>query len=106
MKILIVSSVQTHPTTSGSGSFIRKYTTLLKEMGHEVYFLHVIYYAFTKKNKRLTDEGIIGTKNYWRDHYFQYRTSLSSRIIEEIKKAYRKIFPTIMHDVMIIILMD
>lgn len=61
-------------------------------MGHEVYFLHVIYYAFTKKNKRLTDEGIIGTKNYWRDHYFQYRTSLSSRIIEEIKKAYRKIF--------------
>ena len=92
MKILIVSSVQTHPTTSGSGSFIRKYTTLLKEMGHEVYFLHVIYYAFTKKNKRLTDEGIIGTKNYWRDHYFQYRTSLSSRIIEEIKKAYRKNF--------------
>ena len=69
-------------------------------MGHEVYFLLVIYYAFTKKNKRLTDEGIIGTKNYWRDHYFQYRTSLSSRIIEE------KIFPTIMHDVMIIILMD
>ncbi|RHD11162.1 hypothetical protein DW810_17285 [Phocaeicola vulgatus] len=74
-------------------------------MGHEVYFLHVIYYAFTKKNKRLTDEGIIGTKNYWRDHYFQYRTSLSSRIIEEIKKAYTK-FSTIMHDVMIIILMD
>lgn len=48
MKILIVSSVQTHPTTSGSGSFIRKYTVLLKKMGHEVYFLHVIYYAFTK----------------------------------------------------------
>jgi glycosyltransferase involved in cell wall biosynthesis len=92
MKILIVSSVQTHPTTSGSGSFIRKYTTLLKEMGHEVYFLHVIYYAFTKKNKRLSDEGVIGTKVYWRDYYFQYRTSLSSRIIEEVKKTCRKNF--------------
>lgn len=66
----------------------------------------MIYYAFTKKNKRLTDEGIIGTKNYWGDHYFQYRTSLSSRIIEEIKKHIGKNFQITMHDVMIIILMD
>ena len=92
MKILVVSTVQTHPTTSGSGSFIRKYTDLLKKMGHEVYFLHVVYHAFTEKKKRLSDEGIAGSRNYWGDNYFQYRVSLGCRIIEEIKKACRRSF--------------
>lgn len=38
MKILVVSNVQTYPITSGSAKFISDYCSLLKSMGHDVYF--------------------------------------------------------------------
>ena len=92
MKILIVSSVQTHPTTSGSGSFIKKYTTLLQRMGHEVYFLHVQYYSFSKSTRIASSNGVKATKDYWGNHYFLFRQSLLRRLIEEAKRRWRMIF--------------
>lgn len=89
MKILIISSIPTHPTTAGNCNFIKKYCTLLKQMGYDIYFLYVVYYAVTKQGRKNTEIVIEEMKKYWNDHCFVYRASLFDRFIEEIRKKYR-----------------
>lgn len=61
MKILVVSNVQTYPITSGSAKFISDYCSLLKSMGHDVYFLHVTYCALTKIGRVKIEESSLTT---------------------------------------------
>lgn len=92
MKILIVSSVQTDPTTSGSGSFIKKYTSLLKKMGHDVYFLHVTFYAIKKSNKQKIAQGVKSSAKEWGDKYFHYQMNIFDKIKELSTSLYHKAF--------------
>ena len=52
MKILIISSIPTHPTTAGNCNFIKKYCTLLKQMGYDIYFLHISLLCCDKTRKK------------------------------------------------------
>lgn len=89
MKLLVVSTVQTHPTTSGSASFINSYSSMLKEMGCDVYFLHVppVY-----QNREDVMRGIVDSRQYWGNHYFVYRMSLINKIKEKILNYFCKYF--------------
>ena len=57
MKILVVSGIQTRPGTSGTGKFIGEYCRLLKEMGHEVFFLHATFFTVNDQNKERVNQG-------------------------------------------------
>lgn len=89
MKILIVSTVQTHPITSGSARFINSYSKMLRNMGHDVYFLHIppVY-----KAKKDFNEGIQRSYEFWEDHYFLYRLSIINKIAEKIGAFYYRYF--------------
>lgn len=76
MKILIVSNVQTNPVTSGSAKFINDYCSLLKSMGHDVYFLHVTYFAVKKDGRARINEGVLATCEKWKDRYFRYQMTI------------------------------
>lgn len=93
MKILVVSNVQTYPTTSGSAKFISDYSELLKSFGHDVFFLHVTYYAFSSSNKTRIDGSAKTTQEKWgKDHYFRYQMSLYDKLCEMTKTYYHKFF--------------
>lgn len=92
MKILVVSGIQTRPVTSGTGKFIGEYCRLLKEMGHEVFFLHATFFTVNDKNKERVNQGIEGTREQWGDHYFHFSFSLLDRVKEEFFKFYRRKF--------------
>lgn len=89
MKILIVSTVQTHPTTSGSARFINSYSSMLKEMGHDVYFLHV---PPGYRDNATIKEGIAHSRNFWGDNYFLYRTNFINAFKIKLLGWYSKYF--------------
>ena len=79
----------THPVTSGSSYFILNYSSLLKQMGHDVYFLYIAYFALTKSGRKTIEQNIKETQEYWGENFFLYRATLYNRAIEEIIKIYR-----------------
>ena len=79
MKILIVSTFPTHPTSAGNRAWILGQTETLKELGHDVYFLFVLHKSFHAVSRQTIEE----TRNYWGDHYIEY--SLSTFDIVRIK---------------------
>lgn len=89
MKILVVSTVQSHPTSSGSAKFISSYTSLLKNLGNEVYFLHVpLVYKDTKES----EQGVEESRKFWGNNYFSFRMSLLNKITEKIRDWFYKKF--------------
>lgn len=92
MKILIVSSVPTHPIIAGNRKLILSYTQLFQEWGHEVHFLYVNRYNLNKKRRQDLKEAILPTKSYWGNNYHQYNYSLKENIMGNIHILLRKIF--------------
>ncbi|MDC7179083.1 glycosyltransferase family 4 protein [Bacteroides cellulosilyticus] len=90
MKILVVSNVQTYPITSGSAKFISDYCSLLKSMGHDVYFLHVTYCALTKIGRVKIEESSLTTCEKWGDHYFRYQMTVWDKLKEILTSFYHK----------------
>ena len=82
-KILIISPSYTHPTTAGNRKCILDYCTLLRQMGHEIYFLLV-------SDDKLNNNAYISTRNYWENHFFLYQSSkircFKRHIINRIRK--------------------
>ncbi len=80
-KILIISSIPSHPSTAGNRARVATFSSSIKSYGHEVYFLYL-------------NDGVENTdemKNYWGDHFFQtdYRKpkSRSRKFIKKLKKS-------------------
>lgn len=90
MKVLIVSNVQTYPITSGSAKFISDYCALLSTMGHDVYFLHVTYFALSKASRIKINESATTTKKQWGDHYFRYQMTFIDKVKELLTSFYHK----------------
>lgn len=92
MKVLVISTVQTHPTTSGSGKYINEYCELMKSLGFDVHFLLVRYHVFTKKQRCKTEEGVDCSKKAWKDNFYLYRVPIFQRLIEYCIYKYRIYF--------------
>lgn len=92
MKVLVVSTVPTHPTTSGSGMFIKSYCGLLKEMGHEVFFLYVPFYSFREENRAKQKECVRVMSQIWDEHFFTFKSSVFDRIKEFLLNKYHHCF--------------
>lgn len=92
MKILIVSSVPTHPVIAGNRRLILSYSQLLQEWGHEVHFLYVNRYNLHKDRRCELNKSILPTKLYWENNYHQYDCSLKENIVSNIHILLRKIF--------------
>ena len=85
MKILVVSSQQTHPITAGNVNWINTQCRLLQYLGHEVYFLCVNQPDFHPVVK----EWIDCTKKYWGDHFFSYSMTRFDRYVIRLKDKIR-----------------
>ena len=87
MKILIVSTVQTNPTTSGSARFINSYAAMLRDMGHHVYFLHA---PLVYRNSDAIKTGIVESRKFWGNDYFLYRIGIINMLkIKALECYYR-----------------
>lgn len=74
MKVLIVSTIQSPPILAGNQKCIYDYCELLKEIGIDVYFLHI-------KGRKKIDESF---KKYWGDKLVIYRRNL---ILDVLKRG-------------------
>lgn len=92
MKVLVISSVKTHPTDLGSSKFIVEYCNLIRSLGHDVYFLHIVCYAVNKGNIMRIERDRQETAKIWGDHYYEYKESLFSFIRRRLLLLYRKYF--------------
>ena len=87
--ILIISPVPTHPTTEGNQVCILSYTNMLKETGHDVYFLLIAEGGFRAAKEEYTE-----CFRYWGNKMFLYRTNFFSNIFVSniLFRLYRTVF--------------
>lgn len=90
MKILIVSTIPTHPTNAGNRNWILSQAKLLKELGHEVHFFYVYERAFRKKNN--DHISLIKTAEYWGDSFHCYYVSVWEKLRLSATDYIRKTF--------------
>lgn len=83
MKILIVTDNYTHPTISGNRKCILEQMNLLKELGVDVYLLHL-------QTGFKTTTAYIETKKYWGNHFFEYKLDVYHLLLERLINMYRK----------------
>ncbi|HUF10247.1 MAG TPA: glycosyltransferase [Rhodothermales bacterium] len=82
-KVLIVSPIPTHPANAGNRARIKKLCEALRELGHDVYLLHV------RRSSRHCDE----VQNAWGDRYVAVdstqRSTTSRRLYRRVVRAIR-----------------
>lgn len=90
MKILIVSTIPTHPTNAGNRKWILSQAELLKGLGHEVYFLYIYERALRKVN----DDSISlsQTTEYWGKHSHCYQVPIGEKLRLSLTDYIRKSF--------------
>lgn len=76
-KILIVSNVLVPPIVAGSCKCIDEYSKLLKEMGHEVYFLY---------SGRESDANINIAVQYWGNNFYYFKYSFLLKCANYVKR--------------------
>ena len=81
-KILIVSSVPTHPINAGNRMWIYDNCMLLRKLGCEIHYL----YVYVKSWKQPDKESIQQTKEFWGDYFNLYKASFLERAIISLKK--------------------
>jgi hypothetical protein len=88
-KILIISPVPTHPTSEGNQTCILSYSNMLREMGHDVYFLLIAEGGF-----RAAGENYAECCSHWGDKIFIYRKNFFGKIIVDniFFRIHRTIF--------------
>lgn len=90
-KILIVSSVVTHPTTAGNRQWILAQAETFKKMGHEVHFLYIEERGLRTPNAPY-DKMLNETKAYWGDHFHLLKVSKFQKAIFNVNKRFREKF--------------
>lgn len=88
MKILIVSSVPSHPVNAGNRKAIINQVELFKSMGHEVKFLYIDERPLFENNKNTNIE----LHNYWGNDLYELKISLCEHTIHLFKQKFRRIF--------------
>lgn len=90
MKILIVSTIPTHPTNAGNRNWILSQATLLKELGHDIHFLYIYEAAFRKKNNDY--KSLVETMDFWgeKGHLFTVPIweKLRLSIIDHLRESF------------------
>lgn len=90
MKILIVSTIPTHPTNAGNRNWILSQANLLKKLHNEVHFLYIYEAAFRKKNNDYS--SLVETMKYWgkEGHIFQVPIweKLRLSLIDHLRKSF------------------
>ena len=76
-KILVVSNFITPPVMAGSTKCVESYTKLLKDLGHEVYYLY---------SGREHPQRIESAKEYWGDYFLYYKYSQLLRTANWVKR--------------------
>lgn len=88
-KILVVSRVNTHPTTAANQWWIMANCEALQQLGCEVHFL----YVYVKPLLKAGDERKIEEcRKYWRDKFHLYRVSRFEKLIINMKNYWHKFF--------------
>lgn len=88
MKILIVSSVPTHPVSAGNRKAILNLVDLLKSMGHFVKFLFIDEKPLLSSK----DNNYCELQKYWGSGLIVFPVSSFEHIIHLIKQRFRRIF--------------
>ena len=78
-KILIIATVLQPPINAGSKACIAGYCKLLKEQGHELYYLYL---------GKAPTEDIKAAKEYWNNRFFQYEYSFILRVANYISRLF------------------
>lgn len=87
MKILVISSCPTHPTTAGNRKCVYDYCRMYQSKGHDVYYL-LVNYEFKSRTFEYTN----ATKEEWGDHFFIYQTGMFHSSYKHFKNKWRKLF--------------
>lgn len=88
MKILIVSSIPSHPVNAGNRKFINSQIQMFKEMGHEIHFLFI--HEFMLGNKQSSD--INQMKKEWGNKLYIYKVRVFQKLWRIFLIRYRWIF--------------
>lgn len=78
-KILIVANFLVPPIVAGSCKCVDSYSRLLRELGHEVYFLY---------SGRENEACIVDAKRYWGKYFLYYKYSSLLRIANFLKRKF------------------
>lgn len=81
-KILVVSSVPTHPINAGNRMWITNSCEILKKLGCDIDF----FYVYVKQWRHSENQSIEDTSRYWGDKFHLYKVSLFERILITVKK--------------------
>lgn len=76
MKILLVSTIPTHPVNAGNSHWTLSQVEYLKNCGHEVFFLYVKMESIKHFQKSINSE----LTGYWNEHLFIYDRGYLGRI--------------------------
>ncbi len=76
-KILIISSVPTHPVIAGNRMWIKDNCKMLENLGCELHFL----YVYVKPWRTDDADSIEHTRCYWNDRFYFYRASFIERLL-------------------------
>lgn len=90
MKILIVSTIPTHPTNAGNRKWILSQTILLKDLGHEVHFLYIYERALKKVNNDFISYS--KTAGYWGEYFHCYQVPVWEKLRLSLTDYIRKKF--------------
>ena len=88
MKIILVSTCPSHPTTAGNRRFILDQAEMFSNMGHEVFFLYINLRSFKKNAENY--KILSSLKVYWKDRLFVYNQSILQKIWSMYIIRYRK----------------
>lgn len=81
-KILIVSTIPSHPQTGGNRTVIMTHAELLQSMGHEVHFLFV--------ETAIDRQPLAEMKSYWKDRFLCFNENIWDKVRRKAIDIYRQ----------------